>query len=220
MSENKTKTSKNIRTAISKNGLILGLFALISTGLIAVTHLLTKDKIVLEVELSLIRQLSQIVPAKNYTNEVYKDCIIINDAGYLGSDQDQKLYRMRNNGNHYAVLMTSVAPDGYSGKIKLAIAISSRGKLLGVNILNHKETPGLGDKIERHKSDWLEQFDGLSLNNTPEENWKVKKDSGQFDALTGATITPRAVIKAVHNSLIFYAENDQQLFKNSSNCQQ
>lgn len=220
MTENKNETLVSFHSAISKNALILGAFALVSSGLIAITHLLTKDKIALEVELSLIRQLSQIVPTKNYDNKVYKDCIIINDAGYLGSELDQKLYRMRSGKDNYAVLMTSIAPDGYSGKISLAIAISSQEKLLGVNILNHQETPGLGDKIERNKSNWLDQFNGLSLNNPSEDRWKVKKDGGQFDALTGATITPRAVIKAVHNSLNFYAKNSQQLFNASSNCEQ
>jgi len=219
MSENKNTTAR-FGIAISKNAMILGVFAMVSTGLIAITHLLTKDKIALEVELSLIRQLSQIVPPENYTNDVYNDCIVINDVSYLGSDEDQKLYRMRNSNADYAVLLTSIAPDGYSGKIALAIAVSSQGELLGVNILSHQETPGLGDKIERNKSDWLNQFNELSLENTAEELWKVKKDAGQFDALTGATITPRAVIKAVHNSLKFYVKNNQYLFKRPSNCEQ
>jgi len=215
-----SKAPNNIGRAISKNAMILGVFALISTGLIAITHLLTKDKIALEVELSLIRQLSQMIPPDDYTNAVYRDCIVIKDPSYLGSNEPQKLYRMRNPDSDYAVLMTSIAPDGYSGKINLAIAISAQGKILGVNVLSHQETPGLGDKIERHKSNWLDQFDGLSINNPTEKNWKVKKDGGQFDALTGATITPRAVIKAVYNGLNFYAKNSQQVFNMPNNCKQ
>lgn len=215
MSESELKYSK----AISKNAVILGVFAFVSTGLIAITHLLTKDKIALEVELSLKRQLSQIVPEENYTNNVYKDCIIINDLDYLGSSEDQKLYRMRNNQDDFAVLLTSEAPDGYSGKIALAVAISAQGEVLGANILSHQETPGLGDKIERNKSGWLEQFDGLSLDNTLEESWKVKKDGGQFDALTGATITPRAVVTAIHKSLKFFSRN-KNVFELNSNCKQ
>jgi len=217
--ETMSESELNYSKAISKNAVILGIFALVSTGLIAITHLLTKDKIALEVELSLKRQLSQIVPEKNYTNNVYKDCIIINDLNYLGSSDDQKLYRMRNNQDNFAALMTSVAPDGYSGKIALAVAISAKGQILGVNILSHQETPGLGDKIERNKSEWIEQFDGLSLDNTLEESWKVKKDGGQFDALTGATITPRAVVSAIHNSLKFFSEN-KNVFEQTNNCEQ
>lgn len=209
----------DITKAVVRNAIVLAIFAMISTGLIAITHLLTKDKIAQEIEQSLVRQLSQIVPPSHYSNEVYKDCTLINDPAFLGSQTDQKLYRMRNKDGDYAILMTSIAPDGYSGKINLAIAISLHGKILGVNILSHKETPGLGDKIERSKSRWLDQFTGLSLNNPKEKHWKVKKDGGQFDALTGATITPRAVIKAVFNSLEFYAQNSLHLFELKSNCE-
>ena len=224
MSDPSTKNNDHrqileIKKAVTKNGLILGLFAFISTGLIAVTHLLTKDRISQEIELALVRQLSQIVPSEKYSNEVYDDCIVIYDIGLLGTEKEQKLYRMRNADGNYAILMTSVAPDGYSGKINLTVAISLQGKLLGVNILSHKETPGLGDKIERSKSDWLNQFVGLSLNSPDKKQWKVKKDGGQFDALTGATITPRAVVNAVYKNLEFYATKSQQLFNRESNCE-
>jgi electron transport complex protein RnfG len=212
-----------IRKSVIKNAITLSVFAFISTGLIAITYMLTKDKIALEIEQSLIRQLSEIVPAKNYTNNVFKDCIIINDrkiseSSNLGSNEDQKAYRMRNNDSDYAVLMTAVAPDGYSGKIELAVVISLQNTILGINILNHLETPGLGDKIERKKSNWLNQFKLLSIESKDDKNWKVKKDGGQFDALTGATITPRAVIKAVYNSLKYFKENKKSLFNAKSNC--
>jgi len=224
--DNKTK-EPTIRQAAIKNALMLSLFAIISTGLVAITHLFTKDKIAEEVELSMIRQLNQIVPRKNYNNSVYKDCIIANDLAMLGTDEDQNIYRMRviaadeqNGGSvsDYGLMLTPVAPDGYSGRIDLAVAISKTGTILGVNILAHQETPGLGDKIERRKSDWLNQFSELSLKNTSKKNWQVKKDGGQFDALTGATITPRAVVKAVYNSLLYYQLNRDRLFSQPSNC--
>ncbi len=211
--------SAEIRKAVSKNAMILAVFAMISTGLIAITHLLTKDKIAQEIALSLVRKLSQIVPQEKYSNEVYKDCIVVKDVALLGTEESQNLYRMRNPGADYAILMTSVAPDGYSGSINISVAISQDGKILGVNILSHKETPGLGDKIERSKSNWLNQFEGLSLTHPEEQHWKVKKDGGHFDALTGATITPRAVVKAVHRNLQFYAQNHKQLFELESNCE-
>ena len=207
-----------ITKAINKNALILALFAFVSTGLIAITHWLTKDKIAKEVELSLLRQLSQIVPAENYTNNVYQDCLLIQDANLLGTPNWQKLYRMRGDVGNYALMMTSVAPDGYSGKITIALAAHTDGTLLGVNILGHNETPGLGDKIERSKSDWLKQFDGLSLTNTEQKQWAVRKDGGQFDALTGATITPRAVVNSVYNGLQFLQKNSETLFAKQSNC--
>lgn len=204
--------------SINKNAFMLGLFALISTGLIALTYSLTKNKIAEEVELSLVKQLSEIVPPAQYNNKVYQDCLLINDVNYLGTDRDQKAYRMRNGQDNFALMLTTIAPDGYSGNINIAIAISAHGKILGVNILNHKETPGLGDKIERKKSDWLNQFNGLSLTLLEEKYWRVKKDGGQFDALTGATITPRAVVKAIHNGLIFASKNNSSLFEQPSNC--
>ncbi len=204
--------------AMYKNALILAVFAFVSTGLIGITHLLTKDKIAEEVEILLIKQLSEIVPASHYSNDVFDDCIFVQDKIFLGSDQDVKLFRMRNAKKPYAVLLTAIAPDGYSGKIELAIAISYDGDLKGVNILTHQETPGLGDKIERNKSDWLNQFDGLSLIKFTEKQWKVKKDGGEFDALTGATITPRAVVKAVYNSMLFYKNNRSSLFETVSSC--
>lgn len=223
-----------VQQASFKNALVLSIFALISTGLVAVTYLFTKDKIAKAVELSMVRQLNQIVPSNKYNNPVYEDCIVVSDLAMLGTDDDQNTYRMRmtsatvnGSGNanvttnvttDYGLMLTSVAPDGYSGRIDIAVALSNAGDILGVNILSHQETPGLGDKIERRKSDWLNQFSGMSLNTVAKKNWQVKKDGGQFDALTGATITPRAVVKAVHNSLLYYQLNKDALFSQASNC--
>ncbi|MCF6193058.1 MAG: electron transport complex subunit RsxG [Kangiellaceae bacterium] len=222
--ENDYKT--NIQQASFKNAFVLAVFALVSTGLIAITHLFTKDKIAEEVELSMIRQLNQIVAEENYNNSVYQDCLLVNDLALLGSKDDQKIYRMRmsstinnNNTADYGLMLTTVAPDGYSGRIYIAVALSKTGNILGVNILAHRETPGLGDKIERKKSNWLNQFVGLSLSIVEEKNWRVKKDGGQFDALTGATITPRAVIKSVYNSLLYYQFKGDILFSQASNCE-
>lgn len=213
-----TPQSSSIAKAVNKNAIILGLFALVSTGLIAITYQLTKDQIAKEIELSLIRKLSEIVPEERYDNDVYNDCLLVLDETLLGSNQGQKLYRMRAGDLDVALMTTLVAPDGYSGKIMLALATDLDGELLGVNILSHNETPGLGDKIERSKSNWVKQFEGLSLANTSKEQWAVKKDGGQFDALTGATITPRAVVKSVYNGLQFVEQNKANLFELDSNC--
>jgi len=230
----KDKQETSIQQASIKNAFVLAIFALVSTGLIAITHLFTKDKIAEEVELSMIRQLNLIVPAENYNNAVYEDCLLVNGVAMLGSKGEQKVYRMRvaslhnnaaqNNENaapssNYGLMLTTVAPDGYSGRIDIAVALTEKGEILGVNILSHQETPGLGDKIERKKSNWLNQFVGLSLSSVEEKNWRVKKDGGQFDALTGATITPRAVIRAVRKSLLFYQLKASLLFSQQSNCE-
>ena len=214
---NQTNSSEMNRSVL-RNGLMLGIFALVSTGLIAVTHLLTKDKIAKELELALVRQLTQMVPPENYDNQVYNDCIKVLNKELLGSSEAQQVYRMRNNQSNYALMITAVAPDGYSGNIQLALATDARGKVLGVNILAHQETPGLGDKIERSKSSWIEQFDGLSLQTQSKEYFKVTKDGGEFDSLTGATITSRAMVKSVYNALKFINLQNKQLFKRTSNC--
>lgn len=211
------KDSAEISHASIKNGLILALFALVSTGLIVLTHFMTKDRIALEIEAAMARQLSQVIATDEYDNNVYRDCVKVSQFELLGST-DSNVYRMRNQQKNYAVFMTSVAPDGYAGKINLVVGIYAKGKIAGVRITEHQETPGLGDKIEIKKSDWIKQFDGKSLANTIDENWLVKKDGGSFDALTGATITPRAIIKAVHNSLLYYQQNLIEIYAQPTSC--
>jgi Na+-translocating ferredoxin:NAD+ oxidoreductase subunit G len=218
-----------------KNALILSLFAFVSTGLIVITHSLTKDKIADEIEAALTRQLNQLIPARYYDNEVYKDCIIVSAEEMLGQSRS-KIFRMRKLINPsfnpnindsfelapstkqlqpHAVLLTAEAHDGYAGKITLAIAIYHDGRLAGVRVTEHQETPGLGDKIEIAKSDWIKQFDGLSLQNLQTDLWAVDKEGGKFDALTGATITPRAVINTVYKALVFHEENQEELYQSS-----
>ncbi|WP_444994105.1 electron transport complex subunit RsxG [Aliikangiella sp. IMCC44359] len=211
-------SSPTIKQASIKNGAILALFALISTGLIAITHLITKDKIAEEIETALARRLNEIIPANEYNNDVYHDCRLVISPELLGSSDPLKVYRMRKDNQNYAVFMTSIAPDGYSGKIKLVIGIYNSGKIAGVRVTEHSETPGLGDKIEIEKSNWIKQFDNKSFANTPENVWRVKKDGGDFDALTGATITPRAIIKAINQSLIYFDQNKVQLFETGQSC--
>jgi electron transport complex protein RnfG len=117
-----------------------------------------------------------------------------------------------------ASIFTVNAPDGYSGNIELIVGIYADQSLAGVRVINHNETPGLGDKIEKQKSDWILQFKGLSLTKVEAENWRVKKDGGTFDAFTGATITPRAVLKAIANALQYFKNNQQIIFTSSKNC--
>lgn len=213
------QVSPTIGSASFKNGLILALFAFVSTGLIAITNLITKDKIAQEIEAAMARRLNEIVPANQYDNDVYHDCTLVNSVELLGAN-NLKVYRMRKQGNNFALFMTSVAPEGYGGKIKLVLGIYQDGTIAGARVVEHKETPGLGDKIEIEKSDWIRQFDGKSLENLTNEDWHVKKDGGQFDAMTGATITPRAIIKAIHNTLIYYAQNEDHLFSQATSCQE
>ncbi|WP_196137934.1 electron transport complex subunit RsxG [Aliikangiella sp. G2MR2-5] len=208
----------NVLKASNRNGLMLALFAAVSTGLIALVHLITKDKIAEEIEAAMARRLNEIVNRTEYDNDVYHDCKLLTDVPLLGPQSEVKIYRMRNAGQNHAVFLTSVAPDGYAGKIKMVIGIYKDGTLAGVRITEHQETPGLGDKIEIEKSEWIEGFRGKSLIIPEDKSWSVKKDGGKFDALTGATITPRAVIKAVKNALLFYQQNQTTLFDAKNQC--
>lgn len=203
---------------IGKNGLILAIFAAVCVGLIAVTYYITRDTIAGEMEAALARTLNQLVDKNEYNNDVYHDCTLVEDASALGSKKPLKAYRMRQDGEPVAVVMESVAPNGYSGRIRMVIGVYADNRLAGVRVTEHKETPGLGDKIDANKSDWILGFSGKSLTNPEPEQWKVTKDGGLFDAFTGATITPRAVIGQVAKTLAFFEANKQQLFEGPQNC--
>jgi electron transport complex protein RnfG len=126
------------------------------------------------------------------------------------------IHRARLKNQPAAVILEATAPDGYSGDIKLLVAIKATGEIVGVRVLDHKETPGLGDYIDIGHGDWIKNFDAQSLEKTKDEAWFVKKDGGQFDFMTGATITPRAVVKAVHKVLQFYQSHQQAIFETPS----
>lgn len=206
----------SIKQHIQKNAVVLGIFAALTTTLIAGVYQLTAQKIADSQQQHLLTALNELVPATRYNNTLLNDTLLIDDAQYLKLDKPEIAYRARFNQHNVAVIFPVTAPNGYSGKIKLLVAINDDGSLAGVRVLSHKETAGLGDAIERHKSDWIDGFKSRSLSNTTTPQWRVKRDNGIFEQLTGATITPRAVVKAVHNSLLYYQQHKQQLFAPSS----
>ena len=208
----------SIKTAVSKNAKILALFAIVCTAIVGLVHLLTKDQIVFQEQQELLRNLNSIIAEDNYNNVIYKDCIILPSKA-LSTGHPQKVYRARNNDKPIAAAITTIAPDGYNGNIELLIAINVDGSVSGVRSLKHQETPGLGDKIEIRKSDWIKSFTNKKLANDNDSRWLVKKDGGMFDQFTGATITPRAVVKAVRNTVIYFNKHQDELFENTSNCQ-
>ena len=148
----------------------------------------------------------------DYDNKLFEDTLQVRDEKLLGTDEAVTVYRARREGKPVALVMAPVAPDGYSGTIKLLVGIGYDGTLTGVRVSAHHETPGLGDAIDEERSDWIFGFDGKSLDNPPLERWRVKRDGGAFDQLTGATITPRAIVKAVKKTLLYYREHRAALF--------
>lgn len=199
--------------SITRNSVLLALFAVCTTALIAGTHLLTKDDIAQQKRLAEEKALLEIVPRDQHDNSMLDDTIAVGpeDAG-LGLHEQKHIYIARQHGKVIAAIIPAVAPDGYTGEIELIVGVNSDGTIAGVRALSHRETPGLGDKVDFKKSDWVLGFNGRSLSNPTLDGWAVKKDNGVFDQFTGATITPRAVVAATLRALQFAQANRKILF--------
>ncbi|MES9960415.1 MAG: electron transport complex subunit RsxG [Sedimenticola sp.] len=193
-------------------GLLLAMFAVAGTGLVAFTQDQTKARIAANEREALLRSLNALVPADSIDNDIVTDTLFVNDTERLGGDHIQ-VYLGRKGGSPVAAVFASVVPDGYSGPIKLLVAVRTDGSLGGVRIVSHKETPGLGDKVEERRSDWVHSFRDKSLTNPDISRWKVKRDGGDFDQFTGATVTPRSIVKAVKNTLLYFRDNGMALFE-------
>ncbi len=198
--------------SIAINALVLGGFATIGTGLVAFTNDQTHERIAESERAQLLQTLGELVDPSRYDNALESDIIEVVDHRLLGTAKSVTVYRARKNDLPIAVLIAPLAPDGYSGSIGLLVGINENGTLAGVRVTSHRETPGLGDAIEVPRSDWIESFAGRSLDTTPAAGWQVIKDGGEFDQFTGATITPRAVVAAVHKVLQYYRENRPKLY--------
>jgi electron transport complex protein RnfG len=185
----------------------LGLFAIITAGLIAVTQLGTKDKIIEQVKKARSKALLQIVPVSEFDNELLDDAFMLPATEALGNAESVEAFVALKDQLPTHIILPVTAPDGYTGPIRLIMSIDMSGEVKGVRVIEHKETPGLGDKIDLKKSDWILSFNGKSLDNLSETQWQVKKDGGEFDQLTGATITPRAIVNAVYKALVYFKEN-------------
>lgn len=194
------------------SGLFLCLFAVIGTAFVAVTEDRTRAKIADNERRVLLRNLYALLPPAKLDNDIASDTRAIPASLLLGTESESLVYRARFQGEPVAVIFNSIAPNGYSGRIHLLVGVYFDGSLAGVRAVKHAETPGLGDAIDLQKSDWMHGFESRSLNNTQSGKWKVKRDGGVFDQFTGATVTPRAVVEAVKNTLLYYDKNAQNLY--------
>ena len=198
--------------SIGLNSVLLALFAVLTTAIIAGTFLGTRDRIAAAQRAAEEKALLEIVPATRHDNAMLDDTIPVGPAdSLLRLKQDKQIYVARQGGDVVAVILPVTAPDGYSGTIELIVGINRDGSVAGVRALQHRETPGLGDKVDIKKSDWILDFDGRRLGEPPAEQWAVKKDGGVFDTFTGATITPRAVTAAVKRGLEYFEANRELL---------
>jgi electron transport complex protein RnfG len=192
-------------------GLVLGAFAVVGVALVAVTHAATAERIASNDRMTMLKKLEAIVPAGSIGNDPIADRIEVQSQELLGA-ASTNVYRVRKDGEPVAVVLNPIVPDGYAGPIKLLVAVMKDGTLGGVRVVSHHETPGLGDKIEEQRSDWVLGFTGKSLSNPTEDKWKVKRDGGVYDQFTGATISPRSIVKAVANTLRFVQAQGDGLY--------
>jgi Na+-translocating ferredoxin:NAD+ oxidoreductase subunit G len=200
-----------LKHTLTTTGIMIG-FTVLGTLLLASAYFATRAPIAESERQARLELFQQVLPAALHDNDLLKDATAIPAGGELGNRSETLAYRARLNGQPSAVILEATAPDGYSGDIKLLVAVRADGKLAGVRVLAHKETPGLGDYIDIAHGDWIKNFDGLSLAQKADDAWKVKKDGGSFDYMAGATITPRAVVKAVHKTLKYFGGHRRELF--------
>jgi len=193
-----------------QTGVLAG-FSLIASVLLGVTNCSTQGTIQQRLDEDLKKSLEEVVPASYYDNDILQDTLSIPSAEFNIGAKDTLVYLAKKSGKVTAVCFKFIAPDGYSGAINMILGVDSAGNILGVRVLNHKETPGLGDKIEVAKSDWILNFVGRSLDNLSPAQWAVKKDGGVFDQFAGATITPRKSVQATYRALQLFKAKHAQL---------
>jgi electron transport complex protein RnfG len=192
-------------------------FTLIGTSLLAITYKLTHATIARSEENEKLKLIAQIAPPAAFDNAIVKDTVQVAADDLLGNKETTIAYLGRLKDQPSIAVLQVIAPDGYSGKINLIISIHNDGKIGGVRVVSHKETPGLGDYIEIAKNNWIAGFNDASLDTHSDSDWKVKKDGGKFDYMAGATITPRAIVKAVHKALQYHAQHRDELFAKTDN---
>jgi Na+-translocating ferredoxin:NAD+ oxidoreductase subunit G len=192
--------------------IMLALIVALLTVLLVVVANVTRERIKHNEQAWIMQRLDALIPPEARDNDLLADSISVTAPDLLGSTQPVKIYRARRGGKPVAAVMRPIAPDGYRGPIELLVAIAHDGRLIGVQVLRHDETPGLGDAFESRDVHWLERFRGRSLSDPAPPRWTVRRDGGDFDAFTGATITPRAIIKAVRGALEYYQRNSDRIF--------
>lgn len=202
-----TTDAEPVRRRPLRAALLLAAAAIVTVGVVAIVNDLARPRIEANERAQRVAQLAEVLGGTRYDNDLLRDVVTVRDAERLGTDELLPVYRATLAGHPVAAIVTTVAPDGYAGSIRLLVGIGADGQLLGVRVVAHRETPGLGDAIDERKSTWVDGFRGRSLVNPALDRWHVKKDGGDFDQFTGATVTPRAVVRAVRNALLYFDAN-------------
>ncbi len=195
------------RKRIGYQAMLLGGMATLVSALLVLGDMRTSEDIAARHAEDLRASLAQVMPQSYYDNDLLTDTLTLSE----GEGGPQKLLYIGRKEGKVSAVAFEVSGDGYAGEVASIMGLDSSGNVLGVRVLRHAETPGLGDKIEAARSNWITSFDGHNLTNPDSSGWKVKKDGGIFDQFTGATITPRAVVGSVYEGLRFFEANREQI---------
>ena len=197
------------------NSIVLALFALVTSLILATTNELTYERIEQSEREAAQRALLEIIPLERHDNDMLMDVQPVPEQYWatLGLKKGGNIHIARDQGQPVAAIIPAVTPDGYSGAISMIIGINFNGSIAGGRVVEHRETPGLGDKVDLKKSDWILSFNGKSLVNPQASGWKVKKEGGDYDQFTGATITPRAVVSQVLKTLQYFEDDRERLLQ-------
>ncbi|XOV78689.1 MAG: electron transport complex subunit RsxG [Aestuariibacter sp.] len=204
--------------AISKNGGLLAGFTLITTAILSLVYWLTAPRIDAQVRARTAQLLHQVLPQSRFDNNIITSCTLVNTGN--PEMPTARVFRAFKAEQPVALIVDTITPNGYSGDIRFLVSILASGKIGGVRVLEHSETPGLGDKIELRIDDWILSFEQLNSASVYDSVWAVKKDGGQFDQFTGATITPRAVVSGAQQAVKYALEHQDQLYQATADCGQ
>ncbi len=217
--ERNDNMSSNLTLLASKqNALLLTAFAAVCTLAVSLTYVLTKPAIERQEKQQKFDKVTQVLKSNLFDNNPLDNCVLVQDPSISGIDTAQPIYRATKDGQPYALVFQTETKQGYNGQIKLIVGVDAKGQVQGLRTLTHQETPGLGDKIELAKSDWVLSFNDKQVQDENDAHWFVKKDGGDFDQFTGATITPRAVVNQVRTSLVKVNEQFEHLFSLPNEC--
>jgi len=198
--------------AVVKSGITLAVIAAICTALVAVTYQLTEVRIAANEQAWLERSLQPALSGLFYDSGVSESKLVVPPPHELPGSEAAIIYRVFAQDAPVAALFVVSARDGYAGPIRMLVGIDINGVVSGVHVLEHRETPGLGDRVESTKSNWVKQFNARSLLDPKPVGWRIKRDGGQFDQLSGASVTPRAIIKAIRETLLYFDAHKDEIF--------
>ena len=196
--------------------LAVAAIAVCAAGLISISHEISAERIERNVAERQLRSLHEVLDPALYDNDMVRTQVQVIDPDLLGTTDSVQIFLATRDGEPAAAIFAAVAPRGYNGAINLLVGVDAAGVIRGVRVTDHRETPGLGDQIEIGISDWVTGFDGTSLSDPPLQQWAVAADGGRFDAFTGATVTPRAVVQAVRDTLVYFDEHRAELFERAA----